>query len=183
MKALNLFRPNDMEPILPTTLQIGDDRIYASFNGGVYWFMIRAINRDTFISKALELGLMVYTNPNQDAILDEEGNVIQEAVEASGDIIPARNITITEIGKMVLTKGQYDDDFNEIVAPTYDERWHVNVWVPSELADQLDLMAWAVEWTRNGVVSDPVKEEESVLYEGIELIDPATVSSPSNQLL
>lgn len=172
-----------MEPILPTTLQIGDDRIYASLNGGTYWFMLRATDRETFVSKALDVGLMVYTNPAQDAVLDEEGNVIKEAVPASGDIVPNRNITITEIGRYVLTPAQYDDEGNETVAATFDDRWHVNVWVPSMVADQIGVIEWAVEWSRNGVTSDPVKTEESITYQGIEMIDPLTVGSPHNVIL
>jgi hypothetical protein len=42
---------------------------------------------------------------------------------------------------------------------------------------------WALTWTQNGQPAQANHNEEAVEYQGIELIDPATVTTPSNILL
>jgi len=171
---------------LPTEdnhLYFDDQRIYAKDLGHVFWFMIRATDKDTFLSKGLELGLLQYTEPEQPEVLDEEGNIVREYVPASGDVVSVRGVTVTHIGYYATTKGEYDLEGNVLVEPVYDSRWHVNLWINPNVVKDQSWVEWAKEWSSLGTPSDPMKEEESVLYEGIELIDPATVSSPSNQLL
>ena len=158
-------------------------RLYVSIEGGRLWAMVRATDQATFDQKALEVGLKVYTNPAQDEVLDEEGNVVTPAVPASGPLIPAPGVTITEIGPLVLTPGTYAEDGTEITPPVMDSRYHVNFWLAPRLVERGLWMQWALAWTENGQPGTPNHAEESVVYEGIELIDPLTVSSPSNVLL
>jgi hypothetical protein len=43
---------------------------------------------------------------------------------------PTHNHTIVQLGNIVLEKGQYDENGNEIVAPVLSEKWHVDVcWI------------------------------------------------------
>jgi hypothetical protein len=160
-----------------------EPRLYVSIEGGRLWAMVRATDQATFDQKALEVGLKVYTNPAQDEVLDEEGNVVTPAVPASGPLIPAPGVTITEIGPLVLTPGTYAEDGTEITPPVMDNRYHVNFWLSPAIVERGLWMQWALDWTENGQPGTPNHAEESVVYEGIELIDPLTVSSPSNVLL
>ena len=167
----------------PEHLEVDGVRVYAALNGGLLACMVRAADKATFDAQALAVKLKVYTNPAQDEVLDEEGNVVTPAVPASGPLIPAPGVTITEIGPLVLTPGTYAEDGTEITPPVMDNRYHVNFWLAPRLVERGLWMQWALAWTENGQSGTPNHAEESVVYEGIELIDPLTVSSPSNVLL
>jgi len=162
---------------------IDDTRVYVTLEGGRLWAMVRATDKATFDAKALEVGLKVYTNPAQPEVLDEEGNVVTPAVEASGELIPAPGVTITEMGPHVLVPGTYDQDGNEVTAPVLDNRFHSNFWLGPHLVERGLWKQWALAWTANGQAGTPNNAEESVVYEGIELIDPVTVTSPANRML
>jgi len=79
--------------------------------------------------------------------------------------------------------GTYDEDGNEITSPTLDTRWHSNFWLGPHLVERGLWKQWALAWTANGQAGTPNNAEESVVYEGIELIDPVTVTSPANRML
>ena len=162
---------------------IDDTRVYVSIEGGRLWAMVRATDKATFDQKALEVGLKVYTNPAQPEVLDEEGNVLFPAVEASGPLIPAPGVTITEMGPHVLVPGVYDEDGSEVTAPVLDNRFHSNFWISPRLVERGLWKQWALAWTQAGQPGTPNNQEESVVYEGIELIDPLTVTSPANRML
>jgi len=162
---------------------IDDTRVYVTLEGGRLWAMVRATDKATFDQKALEVGLKVYTNPAQPEILDEEGNVLFPAVEASGPLIPAPNVTITEMGPHVLVPGVYDEDGNEVTAPVLDNRYHVNFWLGPNLVERNLWKQWALAWTTNGYPVIPNNHEEAVEFQGIELIDPVTVTTPANRML
>jgi len=158
-------------------------RLYVSIEGGRLQAMVRATDKETFDQKALEVGLKVYTNPAQPEVLDDEGNVVTPAVPASGPLIPAPGVTITEMGPHTLVPAIYDEDGNEVAPAVVDSRQHVNVWMAPWLVERNGWEQWALTWTQNGQPGTPNHAEESVVYEGIELIDPLTVTSPSNVLL
>jgi hypothetical protein len=146
--------------------------------------MVRATDQATFDQKALEVGLKVYTNPAIPAVTDPEtGEVITPAVPASGPLVPAPGVTITEMGPHTLVPAVYDEDGNEVSPATVDPRYHVNAWLAPWLVERGLWEQWALTWTQNGQPGTPNHAEESVVYEGIELIDPLTVTSPSNVLL
>jgi len=158
-------------------------RLYVSIEGGRLQAMVRATDQATFDQKALEVGLKVYTNPAQPEVLDGEGNVVTPAVPASGPLIPAPGVTITEMGPHTLVPAIYHEDGNEVTPAVVDGRYHVNFWMAPWLVERNGWEQWALTWTQNGQPGTPNHAEESVVYEGIELIDPLTVTSPSNVLL
>ena len=165
-------------------LEVDGVRVYAALSGGVLACMVRATDKATFDAQALAVGLKVYTNPAIPAVTDPEtGEVITPAVEASGPLIPAPGTTITELGPLVLTPGTYDEEGNEVTPPVMDNRYHANFWLAPRLVEAGGWKQWGVMWTQNGQPVDPNNAEEAVSYGGIELIDPLTVSSPSNVLL
>lgn len=167
----------------PQGTYVGDTRVYVAIEGGRLWAMIRATDEDTFNTQALAVGLKVYTNPAQGEVLDDEGNVVTPAVSASGPLIPAPGVTITEMGPYALVPAVLDADGNEMTPPVMDSRYHVNAWLSPAVVERNNWYQWALAWTTNGQPGAPNRTEESVVYEGIELIDPLTVSSPSNTLL
>lgn len=165
-------------------LEVDGVRVYATLSGGILSCMVRATDQATFDAQALSVGLKVYTNRAQPAVIDPEtSEVVTPAVEASGPLIPAPGITITEIGPMVLTSGTYDEDGNEVTSPVVDPRWHVNFWLGPAAVERGLWKQWGVAWTQNGQPVDPNNAEEAIVYAGIELIDPATVQHPENVLL
>lgn len=161
-----------------------DTHVYVTLEGGRLWAMVRATDKATFDQKALEVGLKVYTNPAQPAVIDPDTEeVLTPAVEASGPLIPAPGVTITEMGPHVIVPGTYDEEGNEVTAPVMDNRHHVNFWLPPRLVEIGLWKQWALAWTANGQPGIPNNAEESVVFQGIELIDPLTVSSPANRML
>ena len=157
-------------------------RIYAVMDRGNLWCMVRATDKATFDAQALDVKLKVYTNPAQDEVLDEEGNVVTAAVPASGPLISAHDVTISELGSHVLTAGIYDADGNETTAPVMDNRYHVNFWLAPAMVARGKWMQWTTLWTHYGSAIVANKQEDGTAMRGIELIDPATVAHPANVL-
>ena len=169
----------------PTThLEIDGVRIYATLDRGNLWCMIRATDKATFDAQALAVGLKVHANPAIPAVVDPEtGDIITEAVEASGPLVPAQGVTITEIGPHTLVPAVLDEAGDVVTPATLDNRHHVNFWLDAATVARGVWMRWATAWTYYG--SDIVRnamEDGSSMY-GIELIDPVTVSRPVNVLL
>jgi len=165
-------------------LAVDGVRVYAAIDRGNLWCMVRAPDKATFDAQALAVGLKVYTNPAQPAVLDPETqDVITHAVEASGPLIPAHGVTIAEIGDLVLTPAVLDAGGNVTTPAVTDGRFHINFWLNSELVARGLWKQWAVAWTLNGQPINQNHKEQGMAFQGIELIDPTTVTSPSNTLL
>lgn len=165
-------------------LEVDGVRVYAAMDRGNLWCMVRTPDKATFDAQALAVGLKVYTNPAQPAVIDPETQeVITPAVEASGPLIPAHGVTITEIGDLVLVPAVLDAEGNVTTPAVTDGRFHANFWLNSELVARGLWKQWAVAWTLNGYTVAANNQEQGIAFQGIELIDPATVSSPSNRLL
>ena len=156
--------------------------VYAKLSGGILHCMVRANDEDTFNAVGLQVGLLVHENPAQDAVLDEDGNVLQEAVEASGAIIPASGNTVTRIGPHVITPAVLDDDGNVVTPAVTDDRYHANFWLGSEVVSRGNWEQWCIQWMA-GTDGTPNSSEESKVAQGIELIDPLSVATPHNVLL
>ena len=165
-------------------LEVDGTRVYATMDRGNLWCMVRAYDKETFDGLAVDAGLKVFTNPAQPEVLDPEtGEVVTPAVEASGPLIPAPGVTITEMGDLVLTPAVIDAEGVEITPAVKDGRFHANFWLNADLVAKGEWKQWALTWTENGQAVDQNSQEEGVAFQGIELIDPATVDSPRNRLL
>jgi hypothetical protein len=159
-------------------------RALVTLEGGRLGVMIRAQTKEIFDAMALSVGIKKYQNPEIPAVIDPETEeVIEEAVPASGPLIASPNVTIHEIGPFVITPGVYDDEGNEIEPPVIDNRYHVNFWLGPRLVRKGLWKQWAVTWPTQGEPSTPNKSERGVVFQGIELIDPLTIQTPSNRLL
>jgi len=162
---------------------INDVPVFAKLSGGILHCMVRATDESTFDAAALNVGLLMHRDPGSDAVVDEEGNVVTPAVEPSGPLVPTKGNTVTRIGPHVITPGVYDEEGNEITPPVVDNRYHVNFWLGAEAVEREEWVTWIQQWMTNGVEGSPNKNEVTKDFQGIELIDPATVQTPSNVLL
>lgn len=165
-------------------MELYDTRVFVALNGGVLSCMVRATNKEVFDAQCIPAGLKVYTNPSQPAVIDPETEeVITPAVEANGPLIPAPGVTISEFGPLTLVPAVLDEDDNVVTPAVVDNRYHANFWLSPELVQKGNWEQWALSWSAYGTEIQPNNNEEGVMRAGIELIDPDTVSSPSNVLL
>jgi len=153
--------------------------VFAEVKGGILHCMVRATDEDTFNAVGLQVGLLAHENPAQDAVVDEDGNVVQEAVAPSGAIVPAKGNTVTRIGPHVITPAVLDEDGNEVTPAVMDSRFHANFWIPAS-SEWEELI---VEWANHGTAGASNGSESAVSHQGIELIDPLSVTTPHNVLL
>ena len=153
--------------------------VFAKVSGGVLHCMVRCTDEATFDAVGLSVGLLTHENEGSAEVLDEEGNVVQEAVAPSGAIIPSKGNTVTRIGPHVITPAVLDEEGNELVPAVVDSRFHANFWIPASS----EWEEWAAQWAQLGAVVNGNKDDKAVLLQGVELIDPLTVVSPGNVLL
>tara|TARA_R100000388_G_scaffold55214_1_gene40920 strand:+ start:114 stop:488 length:375 start_codon:yes stop_codon:yes gene_type:complete len=56
---------------------------------------------------------------------------------------PTHGHAVAALGNIMTTKGTYDDDGNEITAPVYSDKYHVDVlWSGEPVADWDNQMVW-----------------------------------------
>ena len=165
-------------------LFVDDTPVYAQLMGGILHVMVRADSEEIFDQAGLEVGLLQHKEPGSDAVVDEEGNVIQEAVPPSGPMIATKGNTVYKMGPHVITPGVYDEEGNEVTPPVMDNRFHVNFWLGSETVERGNWTTWILQWMQQGEnTASPNKNETSTYLNGIELIDPLSIETRSNVLL
>jgi hypothetical protein len=142
--------------------------------------MIRCPSNATFEAVGLSVGLLRHENEGSAEVLDEDGNVVQEAVAPSGELVPSQGVTLTRMGQQVLTPAILDSEGAVITPAVYDTRLHYNFWIP---ADEATWPTWITQWAINGQAAASNKAEVAAKYQGVELIDPLSVASPGNVLL
>ena len=82
--------------------------------------------------------------------IDALGIVIGE----DGNKYATHKHTVVELGNIILKAGEYDEDFNEIVAPVFSKYWHVDVlWVGLE-ADEDGTIDHPYGWKSKSVDID-----------------------------
>ena len=156
--------------------------VYAKLSGGILHCMVRANDEATFDAVGLSVGLLTHENEGSAEVLDEEGNVVQEAVAPSGAIIPASGNTVTRIGPHVITPAVLDDEGNVVTPAVTDDRFHANFWLGSDVTARGNWEQWCIQWMA-GADGTPNGSEESKVAQGVELIDPLSVATPHNVLL
>ena len=156
--------------------------VYAKLSGGILHCMVRCTDEATFDAVGLSVGLLTHENEGSAEVLDEEGNVVQEAVAPSGAIIPASGNTVTRIGPHVITPAVLDDEGNVVTPAVTDDRFHANFWLGSDVTARGNWEQWCIQWMA-GADGTPNGSEESKVAQGVELIDPLSVATPHNVLL
>ena len=155
--------------------------VYAQVKGGILHCMVRATDKDTFDTMAINVGLLVHENPAIPEMVDVDGNVIRPAEPASGDYVPAPGATITRIGPHVIIPAVVDDEGNVTTPPVMDTRYHANFWLPATQGGAWE--ALCVQWMASGADGQANAAETGKVFQGIELIDPLSICSPANVLL
>lgn len=146
---------------------INDEPVYARLFGGILHCMVRATDKNTF-----------------DVIAEQVGLLVRETTEEGQEIVrTSKGNTLTRIGPHVLVQGTYDIDGNELTPPVFDTRYHANFWLGEDAVERGEWESWVVQWMSNGTLAEQNKLEVALKYQGIELIDPSTIVSPSNVLL
>ena len=84
--------------------------------------------------------------------------------------------------RIMLTPGTYDAEGNELTAPTFGARYHANILLGPAIVARGTWKEPLLNYYHNGALVGE-KNAEEVAYEvsGVELIDPATIRSPSNK--
>lgn len=141
--------------------------VYVSIRGGYLHAMVRATDKTTFEQQAVAVGLVV---PDDNMSIRRPDGSLRTPV----------GIDVCEIGPLTLTPGTYDGEGNELTPPVVDQRYHANFVLSAERTADGAWEQWAVAWSAYGQPGTPNRAEESLVYSGIELIDPDTVASPSN---
>lgn len=150
---------------------------YAALKGGVLHVMGRSPDEATFYQVSLAVGLVQYENPE---VLDDEGNVL---TSASGALVPITGATITGIGKAMTSPPVFDGEV-EVTPPAFDERFHFNFWLDSNLVANGTWETWLTDWMDTGLpVANSNKSERAKMLNDIELVDPLSVNTPINVLL
>lgn len=138
-----------------------------SIRGGVLHAAIRTSDQATYQALALQAG-----------VLSQE--------EETDNLRDAPGVTTHEIGPLILETAEFDLEGNVIKAARMDERWHVNFWLAPWLVERGAWEGWALQWSIAGrelLAAEVNKLEQGAVLDFIELIDPDTLTSPSNVLL
>lgn len=157
--AMTILNENDEEVI-----------VFLSDSGGMIDAIVRANTQQDFETAALSFG--IYRE-----VVDAEANTTH--------LVTNPGVNVSEMGPVVITEGQYDEEGNEITAPVMDNRYHVNLRIAGEALKVIDangLERWknmGIAWTQMGTPDNtPNKNEQAVILQNVSLIDPETISTP-----
>lgn len=139
--------------------------VFAARKNRMVDILVRAQNVTQWEAVAQAQGIMVESE-------DEDGNPI---------LVPAPGYSIDVLGSVVITPGEYDGEGNELAAPEYDDRHHVNIRISgpglrSRWAEML------VQWSQDGRPDNPSAtnaNERTQVRSGVAFIDPASIFTPS----
>lgn len=155
--------------------------VFVRVSGGFVDAIVRAPDLATFEAAAKTAELMVEIT---ETVTDEETG--ETTIQGTGEWRLSKGVHFDHLGPVILTPGTYDEDGNEITAPTFDTRHHVNIRMASpstEMRDSEGVLKWhkwAIQWTQNGTpdANTNASEQAKVLM-NVALIDPDSISSPS----
>ncbi|TKZ21171.1 hypothetical protein FAP39_07015 [Shimia litoralis] len=136
-----------------------DISVFVHEQGAMVEAMLRAPNQTTFDTAAQQIGLLV---------------------QADGQWVPAPGIDIFRIGKITKTPAQYDVNGIEIAAAVFFPEYHVNLKLGHSAVAKGLWKKWAISWSQAGTVETSHNTETGKSLNGITLIDPSSVSSPSS---
>lgn len=92
------------------------------------------------------------------------------------NLVPVFGVNLDVIGPIVIAPAVLGEDGETVVVPAVmDNRTHINMRVMTSL----DWQPFALDWVTKGAMADPNSNEACVTYEGLTMIDPNSLSSPS----
>lgn len=154
--------------------------INASQRGGFVEVHLRAVDRYRLVNGALSQNLLY-----RDPIIERDPETGEEVVVGYEDEIKqSPGVNLEHIGPIVLQPAVKDSDGNEITPAVMDHRHHANLRLAEPLLSKVGpdgYLLWlrtSLLWMKYGVPVEPNKAEISRELNGIEMIDPDSVSSP-----
>ena len=136
-------------------LYVDGVKVFVRLSAGMLHCMVRAVDEKTFWVQAQAV-MLVEDDPDR-------------------GLVARKGITVQPLGPLYDTSGE--------TPVLVDSRFHANFWLGPDWVERGDWAEWAWAWSVLGSDADANKDETAKAYNGIELIDPATVSTPVNVLL
>jgi len=152
--------------------------LLASWQGGRILMMGRATSREVMHSTLVQAELMfARLSMDWEGTRYYYGSDVDAVEEQPFDYDPR----VAPMPRIMLTPGTYDEDGNELTAPTFDSRYHANILLGPGIVARGTWKEPLLNYYHNGALVGE-KNAEEVAYEvgGVELIDPDTIRSPSN---
>lgn len=152
--------------------------LLASWQGGRILMMGRATSRDVMHQTLVAADLLFErTDPEWEGTRYYYGSDVG-AVEEQPYAYDPR---VAPMPRIMLTPGTYDEDGNELTAPTFDSRYHANILLGPGIVARGTWKAPLINYALHGqLVTDKNRDELAYVMNGVELIDPDTTRSPAN---
>lgn len=159
--------------------------VFVAVSGTTVDASIRCPSREVFEQVAISVGMRYEVM--QDVTDEETGEVTKVG---TGEYRYARGIDVDHVGPIVITPGTYAEDGTEITPPVIDTRHHVNFRMTEPASTNTDADGnilwhqWALAWSATGQDDTQINaEEQAKVLNGVALIDPSSIRSPSRVFL
>lgn len=155
--------------------------VLVRMSGGMLDAVVRATDEATFEAAARWAELKYEV---METVTDPETGETTE--QGTGEWATAKGVHINHLGPVVITPGTYGEDGTELTAPVMDNRHHVNIRLTDPALSRVDEYGvikwekWAMAWSLGGEVDMEINANEvGKVMQGVSLIDPDTIASPS----
>jgi|DEB0MinimDraft_6_1074348.scaffolds.fasta_scaffold11664_7 hypothetical protein len=166
------LNPNDYSVVdadLPNAIPL-----LASWQGGRILMMGRATSRTVLHNTLIAAKLMFLDLVTGQITYGREVDAVEEQPYAYDP-------RVAPMPRIVLTPGTYDEEGNELTAPTFDSRYHANILLGPDIVARGTWKEPLLNYYHNGaLVGEKNADEVAYTVGGVELIDPDTIRSPSN---
>jgi len=148
--------------------------LLASWQGGRILMMGRATSRTVLHNTLIAAKLMFLDLVTGQITYGREVDAVEEQPYAYDP-------RVAPMPRIVLTPGTYDEEGNELTAPTFDSRYHANILLGPDIVARGTWKEPLLNYYHNGaLVGEKNADEVAYTVGGVELIDPDTIRSPSN---
>ena len=155
--------------------------VLVNLSGGMLDAVVRATDEATFEAAARWAELKYEVT---ETVTDLETG--ETATQGTGEWATAKGVHINHLGPAVITPGTYDEDGTELPAPVMDNRHHVNIRLTDPALSRVDDYGvikwekWAMAWSFGGEDDTQINAQEvGKVMQGVSLIDPDTIASPT----
>lgn len=155
--------------------------VLVRYSGGMLDAVVRATDEATFEAAARWAELKYEV---METVTDPETGETTE--QGTAEWATAKGVSISDVSFVVVTPGTYAEDGTELTAPIFDERFHANIRVTDPALSRVDEHGvlkwekWAMAWSLGGEVDMQINANEvGKVMQGVSLIDPDTIASPS----
>ena len=155
--------------------------VLVRYSGGMLDAVVRATDEATFEAAARWAELKYEVT---ETVTDPETGETTE--QGTGEWATAKGVHINHLGPVVITPGTYGEDGVELTASVMDNRHHVNIRLTDPALSRVDEYGvlkwekWAMAWSLGGADDTQVNANEvGKVMQGVSLIDPDTIASPT----